>query len=63
MALGRKSHDVARTRDKLFWIEEEVGEDMSLAADHFFFGMYKSVSVPSNASADMPIVSESVGCG
>ena len=37
--------------------------DACLAFAYFFFGMYRSVSVPAKASADMAKVSDSVGCG
>src|SRR5262249_40024362 len=38
-------------------------DNLQCESAYFFFGRYRSVMVPSNASAARAVVSESVGCG
>jgi len=40
-----------------------LSTDFAMFAALFFFSAYRSVIVPSSASAAMPMVSDSVGCG
>src|SRR5438270_8185935 len=44
-------------------LDRRSGAGHASSPCYFFSGMYRSVIVPSDASAAMPIVSDNVGCG